>query len=56
MFNDILEEKKSLPVEEDKDEIIESLEYEVKRKGEIIRNLLKRITLLERQVERYESS
>lgn len=54
MFNDILESRKE-PVEKDRDSIIKGLRYEVKKKDEIIKNLFKQITLLEKQVERLGS-
>jgi len=50
MFNDILGEKKkeSRPTTE---EIMDAMEYNINKKQEIIDDLLKRITELERQLE-----
>lgn len=50
MFNDILG-KEPERIEEDKDELIKSLRYNVREKQKIIEQLIDEVTELERQLE-----
>jgi len=51
MFDDILGNGKEEIIKEDKDSLIESLKYNLEKKEEIIKNLIKEITDLEQQLE-----
>lgn len=54
MFSDILGNEKKKIIQ-DKDELIESLKYNIKEKEKIIKDLIKEVTELERRLESKEN-
>ena len=51
MFDDIIKKKKKGPILPSHEEVIKAMEYNIKKKQEIIDDLIKRITDLERKLE-----
>ena len=56
-YDDILGSKKDNDITEaSTEEIIEAMEYNIKKKQELINDLLKKITDLEIEIERYQNN
>lgn len=55
MFDDLLGKDKENSIQPTQEELIEAMEYNIKKKRELIDNLLKKITELEKEVERLNS-
>lgn len=51
MFNDILGNKKNKPEGPTTEELIKAMEYNIKTKEKLIKDLVKKVTDLERQLE-----